>query len=169
MKQTSAPGYLTEAELIDKMEKNGRHNSRKTKPLPSTMNFLYGAFCRSGIGTDASISGHIQTICDRNYVEICAGRTLKPTSLGIALVHGYHKIDPELVLPKVRASIESMCTLIAKGKGQMSAAGAVAIHSLPSVCACLCVPVCVFFQGKRARKPWCSTACRLLGRNLLTL
>ena len=164
MKQTSAPGYLTEAELIDKMEKNGRHNSRKTKPLPSTMNFFYGAFCRSGIGTDASISGHIQTICDRNYVEICAGRTLKPTSLGIALVHGYHKIDPELVLPKVRASIESMCTLIAKGKGQI----VLQLPLLYTVCR-LCMPVCVFFQGKRARKPWCSTVCKLLERSLLTL
>lgn len=34
---------------------------------------------------------------------------------GIVLVHGYLRIDADLVLPKVRAQIESECTLIAKG------------------------------------------------------
>lgn len=30
-------------------------------------------------------------------------------------MHGYLRIDADLVLPKVRAQIESECTLIAKG------------------------------------------------------
>jgi len=64
---TSPPDYLTEAELITLMEKHG-------------------------IGTDASIPVHINNICERNYVNIIPGRKLKPTTLGVVLVHGYQKV-----------------------------------------------------------------------------
>ena len=89
--KTSAPGYLTESDLIGLMEQNG-------------------------IGTDASIATHINNIQVRNYVTIGSGRTLVPTNLGVVLVHGYLRIDPALVLPEVRATIERFCNMIAKGE-----------------------------------------------------
>jgi len=80
-KLTTAPAYLTESELIGKMEKNG-------------------------IGTDASISTHIENILKRNYVELISGRKMKPTKLGLVLAQGYHLIDSSLVLPEIRSDSE---------------------------------------------------------------
>lgn len=89
--KTSPPDFLTESELIGLMEKHG-------------------------IGTDASIATHINNIIVRNYAAIGSGRTLVPTALGVVLVHGYLRIDPALVLPEVRATIENFCNLVAKGE-----------------------------------------------------
>lgn len=70
---------------------------------------------KNGIGTDASISTHIENVQKRNYVELITGRKMKPSKLGLVLAQGYHLIDSSLVLPKIRSDIESQCNQIAKG------------------------------------------------------
>lgn len=93
---TEPPGYLTEADLIEKMEKYG-------------------------IGTDASIPTHINNIIERAYVQVEEpGRKLIPTPIGYALAKGYCEIDPELVLPQVRGNIEKSCEMIAKGRADFN-------------------------------------------------
>ena len=101
-RQTSPPDYLTESELISLMEKHG-------------------------IGTDASIPVHINNICERNYVQVLSGRRLQPTPLGIVLVHGYQKIDSQLVLPTMRSAVEQQLNLIAHGRADFDS---VLQHSL---------------------------------------
>jgi len=49
------------------------------------------------------------------HTRIVIAFSLNIYTTGIVLVHGYLRIDADLVLPKVRAQIESECTLIAKG------------------------------------------------------
>lgn len=92
---TTPPDNLTESELISLMEKNG-------------------------IGTDASISVHINNICERNFVQVQAGRKLVPTALGISLIRGYQLIDPDLCLPDIRSFIEQQITHVAKGQADHS-------------------------------------------------
>jgi len=89
-KMTSPPSHLTESELISQME-------------------------RHGIGTDASISTHIENILKRNYAELSSGRKMVPTKLGLVLAQGYHLIDNSLVLPQIRSEIEAQCNRISKG------------------------------------------------------
>ena len=43
-------------------------------------------------------------------------RRLIPTQLGIVLVHGYQRIDSELVLPNSRANVERILNQICSGE-----------------------------------------------------
>lgn len=75
---TTAPSLLTEADLVGLMDKNG-------------------------IGTDATIAQHIETIIKREYVmPRMEGGTkyLVPSTLGIGLVEGYNSIGFEKSLSK---------------------------------------------------------------------
>merc|ERR1719474_2385686 len=69
-----------------------------------------------GIGTDASMAQHITNVLKRGYVWLDEGsRRLVPAAMGLALAHAYTLVDPGLVLPTVRASIENECACVAKG------------------------------------------------------
>ena len=91
---TEAPEYLSESELIEKMEK-------------------------FGIGTDASVASHIHNICERGYVSVTGQkRRLVPSSLGLALCESYAEIDNDLVAAELRGKIEGWVNQIANGKSK---------------------------------------------------
>ncbi|KDQ27457.1 hypothetical protein PLEOSDRAFT_1041188 [Pleurotus ostreatus PC15] len=84
--ETSPPSLLTEADLVTLMDKNG-------------------------IGTDATIAQHIETIVQREYVvERFEGQVkyLVPSTLGIGLIEGYNQIgfDKSLSKPQLRRETE---------------------------------------------------------------
>lgn len=99
---TQPPGLLTEAELISLMEEHG-------------------------IGTDASIPMHIRNIVGRGFARVGPRRTLEPLPLGVALIHGYNTVDPELWLPTMRARVEKMLDKISTGEADYRA---VVVHAL---------------------------------------
>ncbi|KAG8214045.1 DNA topoisomerase [Butyriboletus roseoflavus] len=93
--RTTSPTLLTEADLVTLMDKNG-------------------------IGTDATIAQHIQTIVDREYViERMDGATkhLLPSTLGIGLVEGYNQIgfDRSLSKPQLRRETERSMVQVCEG------------------------------------------------------
>ena len=83
--------YITEAELIEEMEKNH-------------------------IGTDASMSVHIENIERRGYVRVDDKRRLIPTKLGKALIESLESIEKDIVLPANRAKIEEFVAQLANGE-----------------------------------------------------
>ena len=89
--------YLTEAELIDEMEKQK-------------------------IGTDGSIPSHILNLTKRGYVKVDEHRRIKPTRLGISLIDSLNEIIPDIVKPENRAKIEKFVKQIASGDKNYKAA-----------------------------------------------
>eukprot|EP00919_Chromeraceae_sp_WS-2016_P050937 GHVR01120711.1.p1 GENE.GHVR01120711.1~~GHVR01120711.1.p1 ORF type:complete len:540 (-),score=90.66 GHVR01120711.1:42-1661(-) len=91
--QTGAPSLLTEAELIGKMD-------------------------RYGIGTDATLHEHIQTVQHRQYA-VKNQSVFVPTKLGVALVTGFKCFADEgldLSKPDLRSRMESEMGLVAAGR-----------------------------------------------------
>lgn len=78
---TTPPSLLTEADLIALMDQNG-------------------------IGTDATIAQHIQTIQDRGYAVKTPQNQFTPTTLGVALVEGYKMMELAMSEPQLRAEVK---------------------------------------------------------------
>ena len=87
---TSPPSYLTEAELIGLMDKNG-------------------------IGTDATIHEHIKKVQDRGYASF-EKNCFKPTLKGTSMLKGYEQLGIELYKPALRRNMERMITDVAEGR-----------------------------------------------------
>lgn len=69
----------------------------------------------NGIGTDATIAQHIDTILTRRYVER-RGRSLVPTALGLALASAYEVVGlGSLLQPFLRAQMELAMSDITNG------------------------------------------------------
>lgn len=67
----------------------------------------------------------------------------------------YLKIDPDLVLPKVRADIENQCTLIAEGKARIEDVVTHALDIFEKVrVVWLWLWVCVCVDGVGLQKRW---------------
>ncbi|TFY69145.1 hypothetical protein EVG20_g3279 [Dentipellis fragilis] len=104
--QTTKPSLLTEADLVGLMDKNG-------------------------IGTDATIAQHIETILERGYVIARmegATKYLVPSTLGIGLIDGYNEIgfDRSLSKPQLRRETERNMVQVCQGaktKHEMIAEG----------------------------------------------
>ncbi|KAG8969678.1 DNA topoisomerase [Tulasnella sp. 419] len=93
--QTSKPNLLTEADLVALMDKNG-------------------------IGTDATIAQHIDTIISREYVYARKEGSvtyLVPSTLGVGLIEGYNRIGFERSLskPQLRRETERRMVDVCEG------------------------------------------------------
>lgn len=93
--KTTPPSYLTEPELIGLMDANG-------------------------IGTDATMAQHIETIVNREYcIKQQSGRVSQfvPSTLGIALCEGFDSMgfDESLTKPHLRKETERKLALVASG------------------------------------------------------
>lgn len=87
---TTPPSLLKEVDLINLMDNHG-------------------------IGTDATISTHIQTIINRNYIYIDKNNFFIPSNLGKALVFACEAINLQLTFPEQRALMEKAIIDISNG------------------------------------------------------
>jgi len=69
---------------------------------------------KAGIGTDATIAQHIETIQKRNYAYR-KDNVFHPTPLGIALVQGYREMGEDLSESGFRRQTEESMRLVAEG------------------------------------------------------
>ena len=71
---------------------------------------------KNHIGTDASMSVHIENICQRGYVKVDEGRHLIRSKLGNALIDALCTVDPSIIHPENKAKIEDLVNKVAHGK-----------------------------------------------------
>jgi DNA topoisomerase III len=69
----------------------------------------------AGIGTDATMAQHIETIKKREYVYETNDHSLAPTPRGIGLVEAYQCLQMDFAEPRLRAKMEADCKLIELG------------------------------------------------------
>ncbi|KAJ3896209.1 prokaryotic type I DNA topoisomerase [Lentinula edodes] len=111
---------FTEGETFDPSVCELR-DGQTTKPSPLTEADLVALMDKNGIGTDATIAQHIQTIIDREYViEHYEGATkyLLPSTLGLGIVEGYDNIDivKSMTKPMLRRETERRMRQITQGQ-----------------------------------------------------
>ena len=70
----------------------------------------------AGIGTDATIAQHIETIKTREYVIERQDQSLTPTPVGIGLVRAYQTLEMDFDRPSLRAQMEADCKQIEAGR-----------------------------------------------------
>ena len=87
---TSPPNLLSENELISLMDKNG-------------------------IGTDATIAEHIETVVKRSYAVRQRG-FFRPTLIGYSLVNAYKNIGVEIYKPLLRSNMEKKLKMVCDGE-----------------------------------------------------
>lgn len=71
---------------------------------------------KEGIGTDATIAEHIETVQKRDYASKIEGNLFTPTTLGLSLVEGYTSMGYDLDKPRIRAKIENHCSLVSTSR-----------------------------------------------------
>ncbi|KAI0295814.1 DNA topoisomerase [Multifurca ochricompacta] len=91
-----------------------------TKPSLLTEADLVGIMDKNGIGTDATIAQHIDTIIDREYVIPRMEGSVKylvPSTFGIGLANGYNDIgfDRSLSKPQLRRETERNMVAVCQG------------------------------------------------------
>ncbi|KAI0302708.1 DNA topoisomerase [Russula brevipes] len=91
-----------------------------TKPSLLTEADLVGIMDKNGIGTDATIAQHIDTIINREYVVPRMEGSVKylvPSTFGIGLVNGYNDIgfDRSLSKPQLRRETERNMIAVCRG------------------------------------------------------
>lgn len=95
-------------------------------PKPMTESELIVLMDANGIGTDATIADHIEKIQTRNYVKsekVGKETFLQPTTLGVALVHGFEEmgLEDSFAKPFQRREMEEDLKKICEGQLTKSA------------------------------------------------
>merc|ERR1719453_246408 len=120
---TKPPDYLKEAELIALMDKQGIGTDASIpQHVQNILDRRYANVCGPGwdgkagkpIPTEQQLYAMRKKNPDAPREEVTS-RHMVPTSLGLALIEGYNRIDRSLCEPSVRAFMEQQVAQIADG------------------------------------------------------